>query len=57
MPMAYENSSLKLVTTVYYKANVTSEAFISHITLRDYHALNENGIEIPFPYINVVQKK
>ena len=55
--MAYENSSLKLVTTVYYKANVTSEALISDINLRVYHALNENGIEIPFPYINVVQKK
>ena len=55
--LAYEDSSLKLVTTVYYKPAIASEAVISDINLRVYHALHENGIEIPFPYINVVQKK
>ena len=54
--LAYEDSSLKLVTTVYYKPAIASEAVISDINLRVYHALHENGIEIPFPYINVVQK-
>ena len=47
---------MKLVTTVYYKPAIASEAVISDINLRVYHALHENGIEIPFPYINVVQK-
>lgn len=55
--MAYEDSSLKLVTTVYYKASVASEVVISDINLRVNHAFEENGIEIPFTYINVVQKK
>ena len=55
--MAYEDSSLKLVTTVYYKSTSPSEVVISDINLRVNHALAENGIEIPFTYINVIQKK
>lgn len=54
--MAFENSSLKLNTIVYYKSTVSSEALISDINLRVNRALAENGIEIPYNYINVVQK-
>ena len=55
--MAYEDSSLRLVTTVYYKSGSPSETVISDINLRVNRALKENGIEIPFPYINVIQRK
>ena len=54
--MAYEDSSLRLDTTVYYEASSPSETVISDINLRVLRALGENGIEIPYEYINVVQK-
>ena len=53
--MEFENSSLKLVTNVYYKATVPSERLVSDVNTRVHRALAENGIEIPFPYINVIQ--
>lgn len=55
--MAYEDSSLRLSTTVYYKAETPSETCISDVNLRVDKALKENGIEIPFNYVNVVQKQ
>ena len=54
--MAYEDSSLLLLTNVYYKSTVPSEVLTSDVNLRVNKALAENGIEIPFPYVNVVQK-
>lgn len=54
--LAYEDSSLRLDTTVYYEATTPSEVLISDINLHVYKALQENGIEIPFAYINVIQK-
>lgn len=54
--MAYEDSSLRLTTTVYYEASSPSEVVISDINLRVDQALKENGVEVPYPYINVVQK-
>ena len=55
--MAFEDSSLLLTTTVYYEASSPSETVISDINLRVDHALQENGIEIPYAYLNVVQKE
>lgn len=55
--MAFEDSSLRLTTTVYYEASSPSEVVISDINLRVDHALRENGIEIPYAYLNVVQKE
>ena len=55
--MAYESSSLRLDTTVYYSPSSPSEVVISDINLRVKHALKENGIEIPYTYLNVVQKQ
>ena len=54
--MAFEDSSLRLLTNVYYKATVPSEVLISDVNTRVHIALAENGIEIPFPYINIVRK-
>ncbi|MBR4554303.1 MAG: mechanosensitive ion channel [Ruminococcus sp.] len=52
--MAYEDSSLQLTTTVYYKAGTPSEKLISDINLRVDQALRSNGIEIPYNYLNVM---
>ncbi|MBR1798118.1 MAG: mechanosensitive ion channel family protein [Clostridiales bacterium] len=54
--MAYEDSSLKLSTTVYFKFPTTSEVIISDINLRVNEAFKENGIEIPYQYVNVVER-
>lgn len=54
--MAYEDSSLRLMTTVYFEPEHASEVVISDINLRVNHALEENGIEIPYAYINVIHK-
>lgn len=54
--MAYEVTGFRVSTTVYFPANVPTEVLISDINLRVTKALAENGIEIPYPYINVVDK-
>jgi len=54
--MAYEDSSLRLSTTVYYESTSPSEIVISDVNLRVNRALQENGIEIPYPYLNIVQR-
>lgn len=55
--MAYMDSSLQLATTVYYHPTVATEVVKSDINLRVNHALAEHGIEIPYNYINVVQRQ
>lgn len=53
---AFPESSLHLKTTVYFDAEVPSERLISDINCRVNRALRDNGIEIPYPYINIIQK-
>ena len=55
--LGFEASSLRLATTVYYKPAAASEVVISDINLRVSKALAEHGIEIPYAYINVIQKQ
>ncbi len=55
--MAYEASSLRLATTVYYEATTPSEVLISDVNLRVNKALKANRIEIPYAYVNVIQKE
>ena len=55
--MAYEESSLRLDTTVYYRPESPSEVVISDINLRVSNALKKNGIEIPYRYLNIVHKE
>ena len=55
--MAYEESSLRLATTVYYEATHPTEIVITDINLRVNKALKANGIEIPYNYMNVIQKQ
>ena len=53
--MQYEDSSFLLSTTVYYY-DYPTEVVRSDINRRVNKAFKENGIEIPYPYINIVQK-
>lgn len=55
--MSFEDSSLRLVTTAYYNAETRSEVFISDINTRVNEALRANGIEIPYAYINIIEKQ
>lgn len=52
--MGFEESSLLLRTTVYCTSATSSEKLISDVNLRIQKALKENGIEIPYPYVNLV---
>jgi len=54
--MAFEDSSYRLSTTVYYPSVVPTEKITSEINFKVNKAFEENGIEIPFKYINVIQK-
>lgn len=53
----YADSSLVMSTTVYYEPTNPSERVKSDINTRVWRALKENGIEIPYNYINVNLKK
>jgi small-conductance mechanosensitive channel len=52
--MKFEDSSLLLRTTVYYPSTYASEVIYTDINLRVQDALKENGIEIPYQYINII---
>lgn len=52
--MAFEDSSLKLLITVYYPNDLKAELVIDDINVRVRDALRENGVEIPYSYINVI---
>ena len=54
--LAYETSSLKLATTVYYTEDTATEVVKSEINLLVNEALKNNGIEIPYNYLNVIHK-
>lgn len=53
----YADSSLVMATTVYFEPVTPSEVVKSDINTRVMKALNENGIEIPYNYINVVMNE
>jgi len=52
----YADSSLVLATTVYYLPEVITGEVRSDINLRINRAFKENGIEIPYNYMNVVMR-
>lgn len=52
--MDYADSALVLATTVYYAPTTPTERVKSDINSRVKRALEDNGIEIPYNYINVV---
>ena len=55
--MDFDSSSLVLKTTVYFPPDVPTEVMTSDVNLRIDLALNENGIEIPYNFVNVVQRE
>ena len=55
--LEYADSSLVMATTVYYKADIPMETVRSDINRRVKQALEENDIEIPYNYVNVVMSQ
>lgn len=55
--LEYADSSLVMATTVYYKSDIPMETVRSDINRRVKRALDENGIEIPYNYVNVVMSQ
>lgn len=55
--MEFADSALVLSTTVYYRNIYTSEVMTDEINTRVREALIKNNIEIPYPYINVVNSR
>ena len=51
--LAFCDSSLLMGTTAYYRPDTPTEVFKSDINTRVKKALEENRIEIPYPYLNV----
>ena len=50
----FDSSALVMQTTVYYEPSVPTEQLIDRINTLVREALAENGIEIPYNYINVI---
>lgn len=54
--LAFKDSSLEFGTTVYYMAGTPTEVLKSDVNTRVKQALDAAGIEIPYPYYNIVAK-
>lgn len=54
--MSFDESALTVAVTVYYGGSTASEILIDDINMRVRNIFNENGVEIPYKYINVIQK-
>ena len=52
--IAYQPSGLEMATTVYYKPTSPTEVVKDDINIRVKQALAAAGIEIPYPYMNVL---
>ena len=52
-----DECALVLGATVYYPHKIRTEVVIDEINTRVFKALEENGIEIPYKYVNVVLKE
>ncbi|WP_026516002.1 mechanosensitive ion channel family protein [Butyrivibrio sp. MC2021] len=52
-----EESSLIMGATIYYPHNIRTEVVVDEVNTRIFKALEENGIEIPYNYLNVVLKE
>ena len=55
--IAYQNNGLEMATTVYYEPTSPTEAVKDDINTRVKKALDEAGIEIPYPYMNVLMNQ
>lgn len=52
-----DESSLIMGATIYYPHGVRTEVVADEVNTRIFKALEENGIEIPYRYLNVVVKE
>ena len=53
----YADSSLVMATTIYFQPTTPTETIKSDINIRVKRALDENHIEIPYNYVNVVMSE
>jgi len=54
--LSFGESCLNMGTTAYYTSDISTENFKTDINTRVKKALAENHIEIPYTYINVIQR-
>lgn len=54
--LSYADSSLELMTTVYFQPPTTTEHTRSDVNTRVKRALDAAGVEIPYNYVNVIVK-
>ena len=54
--VGFSESALEMSVTVYYHDTVPTEAVKDDINTRVKKALSENGIEIPYNYLNIIRK-
>lgn len=54
--LAFEESSLVMGVTVYYEPTVSTEMMKSDVNSRVRQALRSAGIEIPYNYLNIIEK-
>lgn len=55
--MSFDDGRLRIMTTVYYPQSVSTEIMITDINLRVNEGFRKYGIEMPYPYINVLQRQ
>ena len=55
--IAYQPNGLEMATTVYYEPTSPTEAVKDDINTRVKQALDAAGIEIPYPYMNVLMNR
>lgn len=54
--ISYEPSSLQMATTVFYNASSRTEDVVSDVNVRVNRALAQNGIEVPYTYVNIINR-
>jgi len=52
----FDDSSLRLITTVYFEPSTASQTVMTDINLRVKYAFEINNIEIPYPFVNIVDR-
>jgi small-conductance mechanosensitive channel len=52
--IAYQTNGLEMATTVYYEPTSPTEVVKDDINSRVKRALEANGIEIPYNYLNII---
>ncbi len=55
--LKFENSALRLETTIWIARGTSTPAAVSDVNIRVLEAFRKNGIEIPYPYFNILERE